>query len=121
ASCPLPANIGTADPQPPTASITSPASATTYPSAQTVTITAAASDDVAVARVEFYDGATLKSSATAVPYTFAWTFTGADNGAHSWTAKAYDASAEGPPAGDDVRTGTAATQSQTDAVTSPAA
>src|SRR5262249_56334881 len=74
----------------PTVSITSPA-ATTYTAAQTVTITATASDNVGVTRVEFYDGTTLKSTATTAPYTFAWAFTGTDNGAHSWTAKAYDA------------------------------
>src|SRR5262249_59786096 len=60
-------------------------------SAQRVPTTASASDSAGVTRVEFYDGTTLKSTATTAPYVFAWAFTGTDNGAHSWTAKAYDA------------------------------
>jgi hypothetical protein len=75
----------------PTVSITSPAPGTTYTTAQTVTITANASDNVSVARVEFYDGTTLKATDTSYPYTYAWAFTSANNGTHSWTAKAYDA------------------------------
>src|SRR5215813_14110035 len=54
-------------------------------------ITATASVNVGVSRVEFYDGATLKGTATAPPYTFAWPVSSASNGLHSWTAKAYDA------------------------------
>src|SRR5262249_58397952 len=50
-----------------------------------------ASDNVGVARVEFYDGTILKGTATAPPYTFAWTISSASNGSHAWTAKAYDA------------------------------
>src|SRR5437867_5323908 len=75
----------------PIVSITSPASGTVYTSPQTVTITAAASDDVGVTKVEFYDSTTLKSTDTSVPYAHAWSFTSADNGTHYWTGKAYDA------------------------------
>jgi chitinase len=46
-----------------------------------------------VTRVEFYDGGILKGNATDSPYRFAWLVTSADNGTHSWTAKAYDAAA----------------------------
>src|SRR5262249_2865343 len=82
----------TGDPRPPNnVVITSPTSGTTYTSAQTVTLTATASDDVGVSKVEFYDGGVLKGTATATPYTYAWAFTSSDNGTHSWTAKAYDA------------------------------
>ena len=56
-----------------------------------MTLTAAASDNVGVAKVEFYDGGILKGTDTASPYTYSWCFTGADNGTHSWTARAYDA------------------------------
>jgi len=74
----------------PTVSISNPASAKTYTSAQTVTITAAASDNVGVMRVEFYDGGTLKGADTTAPYSYDWSFSAADNGAHTWTARAYD-------------------------------
>src|SRR5207247_8659714 len=62
-----------------------------YTTAQTVTINASASDNVGVTKVEFYDGATLKATATTAPYSYAWAITSANNGTHSWTAKAYDA------------------------------
>src|SRR5262249_3247323 len=80
-----------ADTPPPFVFIVPPASGGTYTSAQTITFVAAASDNVGVTGVEFYDGATLKSTVTVSPYMYAWTFTAADNGLHSWTAKAYDA------------------------------
>jgi fibronectin type 3 domain-containing protein len=41
--------------------------------------------------VEFYDGTALVSTDSASPYTYAWSFTSANSGTHSWTAKAYDA------------------------------
>jgi uncharacterized protein (AIM24 family) len=75
----------------PTVSISSPASGTTYTTAQTVTITASASDNVGVTKVEFYQNGVLRSTDTTSPYTHSWSFTGADNGTHSWTARAYDA------------------------------
>ena len=75
----------------PTVSITNPPSARTYTNSQTVVISAAASDNVGVTSVEFYDGAILKGSDTTTAYTFDWSFTDADNGAHVWTARAYDA------------------------------
>ena len=80
------------DTTPPTVSISSPASARTYLNSQTVTITATAADDIAIAEVDFYDGATLRGSASSAPYSFDWAFTDADNGIHSWTARAYDTS-----------------------------
>jgi hypothetical protein len=75
----------------PTVSITNPPSAKTYTNSQTVTISATAADNIGVANVEFYDGATFKGSDTTPAYTFDWAFTAADNGAHVWTARAYDA------------------------------
>ena len=62
-----------------------------YTVAQTVTVSATATDNVAVTRVDFYDGSTLKGSDTSAPYSVAWSVTSADNGSHTWTAKAYDA------------------------------
>ncbi len=75
----------------PTISITNPPSAKTYTNSQTVTISATASDNIGVTGVEFYDGTTLKGSDMTPTYTFDWSFTSADNGAHNWTARAYDA------------------------------
>jgi len=79
---------------PPSVSITSPASGTTYTTSQTVVITASASDTIGgVTKVEFYGGATLKGVDTTSGdgFTFSWSLTSANNGTHSWTAKAYDA------------------------------
>lgn len=94
--CPLPAT--TTEPPttpvptaPPVVAITSPASGTTYTTAQTVRIVAAATDDVGVVKVEFYDGAMLMGTDTSAPYIYLWSITNADNGTHNWTAKAYDA------------------------------
>ena len=79
------------DANPPAVSITSPAGGTTYTNAQTVTLTASASDSTGVTKVEFYDTGTLKATDTTAPYTYTWGFTSADGGAHDWTARAYDA------------------------------
>jgi hypothetical protein len=75
----------------PTVSITNPPSARTYTNSQTVTVSATASDNVGITRVEFYDGSTLRGTDTSAAFTYDWSFTVADNGVHSWTARAYDA------------------------------
>src|SRR5262249_30058648 len=75
----------------PSVNITSPSSGTTYTAAQTVTISASASDTNPITKVEFYDGTTLKSTASAAPFIHTWPVTGGDNGSHTWTAIAYDA------------------------------
>lgn len=59
--------------------------------ASTITLTATASDNVGVTRVEFYDGATLIGTDTTSPYTQAVSLTAANNGTHSYTARAFDA------------------------------
>jgi aryl-phospho-beta-D-glucosidase BglC (GH1 family) len=87
-------SIATAtDTIPPTVSLKSSASSVT--AAGNVTLTATATDDVGVSRVEFYDGASLLSSASAAPYQFTGAFTAANNGTHVFTAKAYDAAGNG--------------------------
>jgi hypothetical protein len=91
AAVPLTVNIATVDAMSPTVSLTSPAIGTVYSSAQTVAINATAADNVGVAKVEFYDGTTLLATDTTSPYSYAWAITGANNGSHSLTAKAYDA------------------------------
>ncbi|SMB83781.1 Ig-like domain-containing protein [Deinococcus hopiensis] len=79
-----------------------------------VTLTATASDNVGVTKVEFYDGTTLLSTDSTAPYTFIQLQTATSNGTHRYTARAYDAAgnstasaeqnvtvniASGPPAG----------------------
>ncbi len=78
------------DSTPPTVAITSPKSGATL--SGTVTIPAPASDNTAVARVDFtIDGALAGSDSTA-PYTFEWNTTTVPNGAwHTISAQAYDA------------------------------
>lgn len=55
----------------------------------TVNLAATPADsDGAIAKVEFYDGATLLTTKTAAPWTFA--HTSVANGTHKYTAKAFD-------------------------------
>ena len=73
---------------PPTATITAPANGAGV--SGTVNITANASDNIGVDRVEFLlDGALLGSDTTS-PYAYAWNSTTATNGAHVLTARAVD-------------------------------
>jgi len=91
-SSPVTLNVSIAaagDSTAPAVSITSPGSGSSFSTAQTVNVYAAASDNVGVARIEFYDGGTLKCSGSAS--SCAWPITSANNGSHAWTAKAYDA------------------------------
>jgi hypothetical protein len=80
----------TGDTSPPTVSLTAPTSGATV--SGTHTVSAAASDDVGVAGVQFkLDGANLGAEVTAAPYVFSWTTTTTFNGAHTLTAVARDA------------------------------
>jgi uncharacterized membrane protein len=80
---------GPPDTTPPTTSITSPANNATV--SGTITVTASASDNVGVVKVEFYIDSVLKSTSTTSPYTFSWNTTTVANGAHTIFSKAYDA------------------------------
>jgi len=82
-------NGGTPDTTPPTTSITAPANGATV--SGTISVTAAASDNVGVVKVELYVDAALKSTSTSSPYSFSWNTTTVANGAHSLVSKAYDA------------------------------
>jgi hypothetical protein len=75
------------DTTPPTVSITSPANGASL--ATTTTVTASATDDVAVSKVEFYVDGTLKATDTSAPYTYSLNPTGL-SGSHSMYAVAYD-------------------------------
>lgn len=67
------------------------ASTTMVTQAGELKLIAAATDESAVARVEFYEGSTKLSEATLPPYVATRTFTSADNGSHTFTAVAFDA------------------------------
>lgn len=74
---------------PPTISIVSPTNNAVVSPNVTVTITANATDaDGTISKVEFLDGTTLISTATAAPYTA--TLTNLSLGAHTLTARATD-------------------------------
>jgi parallel beta-helix repeat protein len=74
----------------PTVSITAPSAGATV--SGTVDVTAAASDDNAVAGVQFkLDGANLDQEDTLAPYQISWDTTTVANGAHTLTAVARDA------------------------------
>jgi Bacterial Ig domain/Fibronectin type III domain len=81
-----------ADTTPPAVSIDSPSTGTTYTSAGTITITASASDNRKVSKVEIYDNNVLKATDNRKPFTYDWSFTSVDNGTHVWKAIAYDSS-----------------------------
>ena len=66
-------------------------SATATGTAGAITFNATASDNVGVTRVEFLVDGVLKATDTTAPYSFAFDSTTIVNGAHTLTAKAYDA------------------------------
>jgi hypothetical protein len=74
----------------PNVSISNPVNGVTYTAEQSVNISAAASDNVGIVKVEFYDNGILRSTDMEAPFSFGWAVTGADNGAHAWNAIAYD-------------------------------
>jgi subtilisin family serine protease len=74
---------------PPTVTLTAPANGASYTAPATITLTATAADsDGTVAGVEFYNGATLLSTATTAPYSFTWAPVAV--GTYILTAKAID-------------------------------
>ncbi|WP_082115898.1 glycosyl hydrolase family 18 protein [Hymenobacter terrenus] len=73
----------------PTVSLTGPANDASFTAPASLTLTATAADaDGAVAKVEFFNGATLLGTSTTSPYSYTWT--GAAAGTYSLTAKATD-------------------------------
>ncbi|MBV5338845.1 MAG: fibronectin type III domain-containing protein, partial [Deltaproteobacteria bacterium] len=73
---------------PPTVALTSPANNVTV--SGTVTISSSASDNVGVARVEFYSNGALLYASNAPPYSFSWDTRSVENGSYEIIAKAYD-------------------------------
>jgi regulation of enolase protein 1 (concanavalin A-like superfamily) len=77
--------------QPPTVSLTTPASGATYTAPASVAFAATASDpENSLARVEFYSGSTLLYTDTTAPYGYTWSSVPA--GSYSVRAVAYDTS-----------------------------
>jgi hypothetical protein len=82
---------GTSDTSSPTVSMTAPGSGVTV-SGTAVMVSASASDNVGVVRVQFrLDGANLGAPVTTPPYAISWNSTTAANGSHTLTAQALDA------------------------------
>jgi leucyl aminopeptidase len=81
--------VGGGDSTAPTASVTAPTAGTLV--SGTTTISAAASDNVGVTKVEFFVDGMLKGTDTTAPYSYAWDSTSALNASHVLVAKAYDA------------------------------
>jgi chitodextrinase len=80
-----------ADSVAPSVSLTAPASSAIV-RGSAVSVTASASDNVAVVGVQFLvDGSPLGAEDTSVPYALAWNTTGAADGAHQLAARARDA------------------------------
>lgn len=77
------------DVTPPATSITAPTAGATV--SGTVAVSASASDNVGVARVEFYLDGALQATDSVAPYDWSWNSTVATNGSHSLTSKAFDA------------------------------
>jgi regulation of enolase protein 1 (concanavalin A-like superfamily) len=105
--------------QPPTVSITSPASGATFTAPATITIAANAADpENQLTRVEFYNGTALLGSAAAAPYSFTWSSVPA--GTYSLSAVAYDAGGASTRSTAVSVTVSAANQPPTVSLTSPA-
>ncbi|HEX7455975.1 MAG TPA: Ig-like domain-containing protein [Candidatus Nanoarchaeia archaeon] len=77
------------DTQDPTVSITGPSDGSTV--SETVNISATASDNFGVTKVEFYVDGELKETDASSPYVYSWDTATVSNGIHSLLAKAYDA------------------------------
>jgi endoglucanase len=74
----------------PQVSITSPADGAAVATGADLPIEATATEpNGSISKVEFYDGSTLLGTDTTGPYAYTWT--GVPAGAHTLTAKAYDA------------------------------
>jgi hypothetical protein len=80
---------GGGDIQAPATSITAPANGASV--SGVVNVTANATDNIGVTKVEFWLDGVLKSTDTASPYAWSWDTATATNGSHSLVTKAWDA------------------------------
>ena len=79
----------------PTVSLTAPANNATL--SATATITASASDNVGVTKVEFYVNNALQATLTSAPYSFFWSTVALGNNSYVLSARAYDAAGNAGP------------------------
>lgn len=77
---------------PPTVSITNPLNGSIVKPNSKLNIQATASDNIAISKVEFYQGTTLKCTDTTSPYSCIWSVPGKKNTNYTITVKAYDSS-----------------------------
>ena len=77
------------DTTPPATSITAPSNGATV--SGTISVTASASDNVGVSKVELYLDGALQATDTTSPYSWSWNTTTATNASHVLTSTAYDA------------------------------
>lgn len=80
-----------ADTTAPTTSITSPANNSSAVIGNAVTITANASDNVGVSKVEFLVNGVVVATDTSAPYSYTWDTSGKTAGNYALTTRAYDA------------------------------
>ncbi|MGH9867894.1 MAG: beta strand repeat-containing protein [Candidatus Polarisedimenticolia bacterium] len=86
----LTVTVSAPDPVPPVVAVSSPAGGSTV--SGTTSVSATATDNVAVAGVQFrVDGSNLGSEDTSSPYTVSWNTTTVSGGTHTLTAVARDA------------------------------
>jgi hypothetical protein len=77
------------DSTPPTISLSS--SVGSVATASSITLTASASDNIGVSKVEFYDGALKLGEDSSAPFEQTVALSASNNGSRSYSAKAYDA------------------------------
>jgi parallel beta-helix repeat protein len=87
----LDATASTVDTTAPAVRLTAPTAGTTYTAEQSVAVTAAATDDVGVTKVDFYDNGVYQGTEDTSPFVLTWPVSSAANGTHRWTAEAHDA------------------------------
>lgn len=90
-SDPVPVTVAIDDSLPSIA-ITDPLPGTTFATPQILTIQTHTTKSVDIQKVWFiHNGVVVTTTTHASAYTFSWPITRADNGAHTWTATAFDA------------------------------
>ena len=90
-STPIPTPTPVLDTTPPTVSITSPLNNSIVQRNSWVTVSASASDNIGVKKVEFYVNNSLLATDSASPYNISWKVPNTKNIAYTLSARAYDA------------------------------
>lgn len=106
--------------------LTEPSTSISYPAnnatvSGTVAITASASDNIGVSRVEFYVNGVLQGTDTSTPYTYSWNTAALAAGSYTLMTRAYDAAGNVGQSGNVAVTVTRDTTAPTVTMTSPAA